>query len=135
MYDCTFLRQSSPSVMFELIIIPCALDSGIAPCSRKRKLHRLVEELEALYFFDSSDGRLVSLEYDECLTLSLQVGLGDNFDDVAIFGENRVERLLERLWLDAFLEVADVNAAQDKMVSRSASKARDCMCRSAMTHT
>lgn len=121
--------------MFELVIVPCALYGGIASCSRKRKLHRLLEELEALYLFNSSERRLVGLEDDECLALGLQVRLGDDFDDVAIFGEDRIERLLERLRLDALLEVADVNAVQDKMVSRSANKARDCMCRSAMTHT
>lgn len=119
--------------MLKLVVVPCSLDGGIASGPGQCDLHWLLEELEPLDLFDGLDGGLGVVEDHKCLALGLQVLLGDNVDDISIFGEDGLERLSERLRLDALLQVADVDTAC--MVSQVTIKARACMCRSAMTHT
>lgn len=93
----------------ELLVVACLLDRGVASGAGEGELHGLVEEVEALDFLYGLQGGLGLLEDDEGLALSLQVGLGDDVDDGAVLGEDGVEGGLERLRLDALLEVAHVN--------------------------
>lgn len=50
----------------------------------------LVEEFEALCFFDSLRRGLGLVEHDEGLALRFEVGLGDDVDDVPVLGVDGV---------------------------------------------
>lgn len=95
----------------KLLFAASQLHGGIAPGARQRDMHRLLEQLEALHLLDGGQRRLGLIEDDEGLALGLEVRLGHNVDHVAILGEDGVQRLLERLRLDALLEVAHVDPA------------------------
>ena len=75
-------------------------------------MHGLVEELESLDVLDGTECRLGVLEDDERLALRLQVGLGDNINNLSIFGEDGMQRFLERLGLNALLEVANIDTGK-----------------------
>lgn len=94
----------------KLLIATHALHTSIAPRLRKRQLHRLIKQLEALHFINRLLRALCAVKDDECLALGFQVRLGYDVDDLAVLGEKLAERLLELLDLDALLEVADVEA-------------------------
>ena len=99
-------------MVLELVLVACALHRGVAPGAGPSNLHGLVKELEAVGFVDGLLGRLGVLEDDEGLALGLQVRLGDDFDDVAILGEDSLQRGLERLGLHALLEVAHIDTVR-----------------------
>lgn len=120
----------------KLVFVARLHDGGVAARPRQRNLHRLVEQREALHLLDGRQGRLGLVEDHKGLALGLEVRLGHNVDHAAIFREDGAQRLLERLWLDALLEVAHVDPAKRGLVPAFALIPWvPCMCRSAMTHT
>lgn len=88
-------------MQLELLFVSRAGDGGVAARSGKSDLHGLIEELEALDLLDGLEGGLGLVEDDEGLALGLQVGLGDNVDDVTILGEDGGQSFFERLGLHA----------------------------------
>jgi hypothetical protein len=86
-------------------------------------LHRFLEELEALNFFDRSCGRRGIVEDDEGLAFGFEVGLRNEVDDVAVFGEDFAEGGFEFVDLYFFFEVADVDSAWEKCLA-----VRICTC-------
>lgn len=96
----------------ELLFVAGALHRGIAAGAGEGELHGSAEQLEALDVVDGFLGCVDGVEDDEGLALGLEVGLGYDVDDVAIFGEQLGQGLLELLDLDRLLEVAAVYATQ-----------------------
>lgn len=110
----TFLCQPASFVVLELVLVAGALHRGVAPGAGPSDLHGLVKELEAVGFVNGLLGRLGVLEDDESLAFGFQVRLGDDVDDVAILGEDNLQRGLERLGLDALLEVAHIDPVRGR---------------------
>lgn len=108
----TFLSQSPPLVQLKLILIPRLQNRSVAPRPRKRELHRLVKDLEALDLLDGLDGGLGAVEHDERLSLRLEVALGYDVDDRSVVGKHGMQDLFESLGLDALLEVPHVDAVR-----------------------
>lgn len=100
----------------ELVLVARLHHGGIATGARQRNLHRLFEELEALNLVDGRLCRLGLVEDDKGLALSLEIGLGHDVNHVAILGKDGVQRLLERLGLDALLEITNVDPASWRLV-------------------
>ena len=122
----------------KLLLAPILQDGRIASSSGQRQVHRLLEQLEALDLLDGCLGGFGLLENDKSLALGLEVGLGDNIDDVAVLGEEGVQSFLESVRLDALLKVAHVDAVKGCAWSVARPiyrRGHACMCRSAMTHT
>lgn len=84
------------------------LHRSIAARLRKRKLHLLAEQLEALHLIDGLLRALDGVEDDERLALGLEVRLGHDVDYGAVFREQLAQRLDELRRLDALFEVARV---------------------------
>ena len=99
-------------MVLELVLVACALHRGVAPGPGPSDVHGLVKELEAVGLVNGLLGRLGLLEDDESLALGLQVGLGDDVDNGSILGEDSLQRGLQRLGLDALLEVAHINTVR-----------------------
>ena len=74
-------------------------------------------------FFDRSSGGRDVVEDDEGLAFSFEVGLRDEVDDVAVFGEDFAEGGFEFVDLYFFFEVADVDSAWEKCLA-----VRICTC-------
>ena len=72
----------------------------------------LPKELEAIDLLGGFVGGFGVLEDDEGLALGLEIRLGYDVKNIPILGEDCLQSLLERLWLDALLEIADVDAIQ-----------------------
>lgn len=100
----------------KLLLVASLHHGGIAPGARQRKMHWLLEELEALDVLDGCLRRLGAVEDDKGLALGLEVRLGHDVNHVAIFGKDGAERFLERFRLDALLEVAYVDPANGGLV-------------------
>lgn len=135
-----FLGHAPALVRVKLFLVARLEDRGIAPGPRQRQVHGLLEQLEALDLVDSGLGGFRLVEDDKGLALGLEVGLGDDVDDVAVLGEDGAQGLLEDVGLDALFEVAHVDAvgggARVWSVGCSVrGGGMPCMCRSAMTHT
>lgn len=94
----------------ELVVIARALDSRVTLSPRESYLHRFLKELEALNIIEGLLGTLDIGEYDECLALRLQVRLGHDVDDLAIFGEELAQSLDQLRDLDPLFEVAHVQS-------------------------
>lgn len=105
----TLLSDTSALVELELLVVAGLLNRGVASGASEGELHGLVEEVEALDLLDGLQGGLRLFKDDEGLALGLQVGLGDDVDDGAVFGEDGVEGGLEGFGLDALFEVAHVD--------------------------
>jgi hypothetical protein len=103
-------------VRVELVLVARLHHAGIAAGARQGNLHRLFEELEALNVVDGRLCRLGLVEDDKGLALGLEVGLGHDVNHVAILGEDGAQGLLERLGLDALLEITDVDPASWRLV-------------------
>lgn len=107
----TFLRQSPPLVLLKLVLVPIANHGRIALGPGDGEVHGLVPELEALDVLDGlGDGFGVVVD-DKGLALGLEVLLGHDVNDVAIVGEDDLERVDQVGELDALLEVPHVDAA------------------------
>ena len=74
-------------MQLEFVVIAGALDGGIASGPGEGDLHGLIEQLETLDLFDGLKGGLGLFKYNEGLALGLQVGLRDNFENIAEFRE------------------------------------------------
>lgn len=107
------------------------LHRGVAPRLGQGDLHGLAEQIEAVDFLCCLLRRLRGVEDDKCLAFRLQVGLGHNVDDIAKLGEELAESILQRVDLDALLEVPHVDAVTKKRLVTPVLT----QCRSAMTHT
>lgn len=70
--------------------------------------HRLLKQVKAIDLLNSVRGGVHAVEDDERLALGLQVRLGDDLEDVAIFGEDLFEGFLELVDLYPFFEVANL---------------------------
>jgi hypothetical protein len=105
-----FLGHAPALVRVKLVLVAGLEDGGVAPGSGQRQVHGLLEQLEALDLVDGGLGGLGLVEDDKGLALGLEVGLGDDVDDVAILGEDGAQGFLEDVGLDALFEVAHVNA-------------------------
>jgi hypothetical protein len=97
-------------VCIELLLITGPRNRRIASGTGKGELHRLLKDLESLDLIYGCLGRFGVLKDDEGLALSLEVGLSDNVDDVAILGEDSSESLRQDVWLDALFKVPYVDA-------------------------
>jgi hypothetical protein len=128
-------------VRIELCLVSGHLDCRIAARAGQLDLHGLFEELKAIDLLDGRCRGLGTLEDDKGLALGLHVGLSDDVDNIAELGEDGAQRFLERLGLDALLEVAHVDPViivrpwLAKGHERLKTWKRPGMCRSAMTHT
>lgn len=78
----------------KLLIIAHPLHGSITPRPRKRQLHLLAKQLKALHLIDGLLRAVYAVEDDECLSLRLEIRLGNDLDDGAIFAEELVEGLL-----------------------------------------
>jgi hypothetical protein len=103
-------------VCVKLVLVARLHHGGIAAGARQGELHRLLEKLKALNLVDGCLCRLGLVEDDKGLALGLQVGLGHDVDHVAILGEDGAQGLLERLGLDALLQIPDVDPASWRLV-------------------
>lgn len=134
-----FLGHAPALVCVKLVLVARLEDRGVAPGPRQRQVHGLLEQLEALDLVDSGLGGFRLVEDDKGLALGLEVGLGDDVDDVAVLGEDGAQGLLENVGLNALFEVAHVDAVWGGRVWSVGCSVREggmpCMCRSAMTHT
>ena len=92
------------------MVVAGGLDSGVTSSAGKGDVHGLVEQLETLDLLDSLDGRLGLLEDDESLPFGLQVGLGDDVDDVAVLGEDGSQGGFQNIGLDALFKIAHIDA-------------------------
>ena len=90
----------------KLVLPTRPLHTSIAPSLCKRQLHRLIKKLKALHLLDRLLRTLNRIKNNESLTLSLEICLCDYIDDLAIFGEEFGQSLLELVNLDALFEVA-----------------------------
>jgi hypothetical protein len=97
-------------VLLELLVGAEFLDRGIAPGPGQRDLHWLLKQVEAVGLLRSLLSRIGVVIDNESLAFCLQIGLGDYFDDISKFREDLAERILERVYLDALLEIPHVNA-------------------------
>lgn len=88
-------------------------DSRVAFRLRVIQNHRFVEQFETIDLVNRTCGRFDIVEDNECLTFRLQVGLGDDFEDVSIFREDLLQRFFELIDLDALLEISDLNDAAE----------------------
>lgn len=70
---------------FEFVVGVLPADGGVASRLREVEEHRLLEELEALDLLDGALGGFYFVEDDESLALGLEVRLGDEVDDIAVF--------------------------------------------------
>lgn len=70
-------------MQLKVLFCPEFLHSRIAPRLRQGDLHRLAEQVEAIDLLCSLLGRLWVVEDDEGLALCLQVGLGNDVDDIS----------------------------------------------------
>ena len=96
-------------MLLKLLLVTSSLDSRITSRLCERQLHWLVKKLESLNFVDGFLSGIDGVENNECLSLSFQVFLGYDIDNLAVLRENLTECLLQLLDLDALLEVADIN--------------------------
>lgn len=108
----TFLGSPVPLVLFQRVLVLERLHRRVTLGPRQGDLDRLVEEVEAIGLVDRLERGLGAVVDDEGLTLGLEVRLGDDVDDVAELGEDGVEGGLERLRLDALLEIPHVHAVK-----------------------
>ena len=72
-------------------------------------LHSLSVHGEAIHLLDGVQTRLLAVEDDKGLALALQAALGYDIEDRAVVLEDDDEGFLEGIYLDAFLEVIDLN--------------------------
>jgi hypothetical protein len=70
-----------------------------------------------LDFFNRSRGGRGVVEDDEGLAFGFEVGLCDEVDDVAVFGEDFAERGLEFVDLYFFFEVPDIDSIWKKCLA------------------
>lgn len=106
----TLLCCSPPLVLLKLILGSELLHCRIAPGPGQRHLHGLLEQVEAVGLLCRLLGRLGVVKDNKGLTFRLQVGLGDDVDDIAKLGEELAEGILEGVDFDALLEVPHVDA-------------------------
>jgi len=72
-------------------------------------LHRLVEQLKAVHFFDGFGGGSGVVKDYECLSFGLEIGLCDEVDNFAVLGENLGESFFELFDLYALFKVLYVD--------------------------
>ena len=105
----TFLCQSASFVKFKIVFSALPEHGRIALRFRVVEDHRFVEQLEPLDLLYCPFSGLHFIEDDESLTLGFDIFLGYQVDDVAIFGENFTQGLLELVDLDMFLKVLNLS--------------------------
>lgn len=81
----------------------------VALGARQCQPHGLVKELESLDFVNGFLRTVRILKDDKSLTLGLEVLLGNNIDNIAKLGKDGSQSLGNRLDLDAFFKVLDVD--------------------------
>ena len=92
-----------------------AQHSGITPCLGKVKLHRFVEEVEAVDFFDGPGGGGRGIEDNKGLPFGFEVGLRDQVDDGPVFREDFCQGGFQGVRFNALFEVADVDAGENRV--------------------
>lgn len=108
----TFLCCSSPLVLLELLLSSKLLHCCIAPGPGQRHLHGLLKQVEAIGLLCSLLGRIGVVIHNKGLTFRLQIGLGDDIDDIAELRKDLAEGILEGVNLDALLEVPHIDAGE-----------------------
>jgi hypothetical protein len=88
----------------ELIFPAFSQDRRIAPCLRIVKDHGLIEKVEAIDLINGAGRRLDVIKDDKCLSFCAKIRLRNDFEDVAVFGED----FFELVGLDTFFKVADL---------------------------
>lgn len=104
----TFLSQSLLLVCIQALLSVFPLHGGIRPRLCKVQVHLLPEKVEALKVVDGILRAVHAVVDDESLPLALKTLLRDDFDDVAEFVEEAVERVDQGRDLDLLVEVADL---------------------------
>lgn len=105
-------------MLLELLLSRLPLHRLIAVRLRQLNLHGLAIHLEPIHLLHGLQRRLLTVEHNESLALALQAGFSDDVDDGPIVRENGRERLLERIDLDAFLEVVDLRRLVEHRATR-----------------
>lgn len=108
----THLSNTPPLVRLEILLGPVSFDGGVGPGAGQGQVDGLVKDLKALNLFYSALGGGWVVKDDKGLALGLEVGLGNNVDDVAVLGKDCRQRLLEHVGFDALLEVADIDTTR-----------------------
>lgn len=108
----THLSDTPPLVRLEILLGPVSFDGGVGPGAGQGQVDGLVKDLKALNLFYSALGGGWVVKDDKGLALGLEVGLGNNVDDVAVLGKDCRQRLLEHVGFDALLEVADIDTTR-----------------------
>lgn len=108
--DHTLLSNAPALVLVKLLLVASLNNRSVAPRPRQGHHHGLLEQLEALEFIDGSLSRLGFVKDHKGLALGLEVGLGDDINHIAVFGEDGAQGVLEGLWLDALLEIAYIDS-------------------------
>lgn len=109
----TLLSNASALVLVKLFLVASLSNRSVAPRLRQGHQHGLLKQLEALKFLDGGLGRLGLVKDHKGLALGLEIGLGDDINHIAVLGEDGAQGLLERLWLDALLEIAYIDSTRN----------------------
>ena len=104
----TLLCQSLLLVLLESRIAVLPLNGGIRSRLCEVQVHLAPEQVEALEVVDGILRAVHAVVDDESLPLALKTLLRDDFDDVAEFVEEAVERVDQGRDLDLLVEVADL---------------------------
>lgn len=97
----------------ELILVALGLDDGIAAGAGVIQLHGFVKQVEVLELLDGARSRLYRVKDDEGLALRLEVLGGADVEDGAIFLEDLAQCVLQRVELDALLQVFDLRGLSE----------------------
>lgn len=100
-------------MLVKLLLVASLNNGSVAPRPRQGHHHGLLKQLEALEIVDGSLSRLGLVKDHKGLALGLEVGLGDDINDISVLGEDGAQGLLEGLWLDALLEIAYIDSTQN----------------------
>ncbi len=96
----TLLSKPSPLVHLEILLVTLFLHRSIAPRFSIIQLHRLIEQLKSLHFFNCLSRGFYGVENDKGLTFGFQIGFGDEVDYFAIFGEDFGQSFFELVAFD-----------------------------------
>ena len=109
--------MTAPTFLFQPLLLPLLQcfgaflldDVRITRSARELKVHRLLEDVEAVQLLDAPSGRVMVVEDDECLALAAQALLGYDVEDVAIVAEYEAQSVFEIGDCGPLVQIADVH--------------------------